>query len=352
MSFRSLILLPLASLVLLGAGCSSSVPAVLDGGVFRTRNDASVWEQLKVLDLNTRVASAEKMGTVSIGIDPQDQDAVYVGTQENGLMYSMDGGVSWRIMKGMSQGKVNAVLVDAKDKCTVYVARLNQVFKTVNCGRDWLEMYSQPAGNTTPVITSLVGDWFNTLVLFAGTNEGDVLRSDDGGAHWRAINRVEGTRINGIVIDPRDSRILYVATNGAGIQKTIDGGTTWITISKEFQEFSYARTVKMLVLDPNTANRVYAVSKYGILKSEDGGAIWKALTLPSAPQSVDITAFTVNPKNPNVIVYATKSVLVYSADAGVTWASKKLPTKRGVAWLQFDKAVTQSLYLGSMPAAK
>lgn len=349
-SFRWLA--PLATLLLLGAGCfGPSTPAAgPDGGVFRSRDSGVTWSQLKVLNLGGKLGSIADLGTVTMAIDPEDQNAIYVGTILNGLLYSLDGGDSWTQAKGLASGQINAIAVNPKDKCSVYAARANQIYLTTDCSRDWNQVYFDP--RTDKSFTALAVDWFNPQIVYIGTNDGDILRSDDGAATWKAINRVDGIRITRIAIDPHDSRIIYVSTDGAGIQKSTDGGQTWDMIKQQFDAFDTARRVHMVVLDPSTPNVVYNVSKYGLLRSSDGGATWNALKLPTPPTSVDLKDMVVNPLNPQELVYATDSSIVFSLDGGATWSPKKLPTARGVAALLFDRATPQGLFIAATPPKK
>lgn len=353
MNRRSFLAAPLLALSLMGAGCfgfGGSTAVVGDGGVFRTRDEAMKWEQLKVLNLDTQLGSTIELGTVSVGLDPQDPNTMYVGTNENGLMYTTNNAQSWYLSNGLTKGKINGIVVDAKDKCTVYAIRANQIVKTTTCGREWAESWSHPKSDT--VITAIAGDWYSPKTLYVGTSDGDILRSDDGAVTWRPMHRVDNNRINDLKIDPKDSRVIYVATNGAGILKSVDGGATWIEIRKQFQEFQYARTPKFVVLDPSTKDRIYHISKYGLLVSDDAAATWRAVTLPTAPQETEITSFIVNPKDPKTLVYSTKSALVMSKDGGTTWSSKKLPTTRGVAWMVYSREEKPALILGAAPVKK
>lgn len=354
LSFRSFrLLLPFSALLLLGAGCfGGGTPAgtQLDGGIYRTRNLGVEWKQLRVLNLGTKLASIADVGITSLASDPQDPNALYAGTVENGLLMSLDAGESWMLSKGLSVGRVNAVVVDTKDKCVVFAAKANQIHKTSNCSRDWSQVYFD--GRTEVSFTALAMDWFNPQVVYAGSSDGDVFRSDDGGTTWRRSYRIDGTRITGIVVDPRDSRLVYAATDGEGIARTVDSGVTWEKLTKPFENFENARRVKRIVLDPQRKDVVYTVSRYGILQSVDAGANWQPLALPTPPGSVDIKALAVHTKNANVLVYATDASIVWSQDAGKTWSPKVLPTKRGVSALLFDHAQETGLFLGVSPAKK
>ena len=247
----------------------------------------------------------------------------------------------------MTIGRIAAIAVSSKDKCTVFAARSNQIFKTENCSRDWNQVYFDP--RTDKRFTSLVVDWYNPRIVFAGTSDGDIVRSEDGGTSWRVVHRVDGVAINTLAMDPRDSRTLYAATNGSGIGKTSDGGQTWTMIRQPFQDFDFARRPVAVVVDPSLANTVYNVSKYGLLRSDDGGVTWTALKLPTPPGTIDIRAFAIHPKDSRQLVYATDASVVWSVDGGQTWTPKKLPTTRGVSFLLYDKAADPTLFFGAAP---
>lgn len=339
---------PFLALVLLGQGCLGGAPAAgPDGGVYRTRDSGLTWAQMKLLNLDTKIGSIANVASVTAAVDPQDPSTIYLGTNENGLLYSSNDGESWSQMKdkGLSAGKVQAVAVDPANKCVVYAAIGYRLFKTQNCLRDWNLVYSD--SRTNIAITSLIIDWHNSNIVYFGTSAGDVFRSDNAATSWRAVQRVEENKINAIAMDPRDSRVIYVATEGSGIQKSSDGGANWERIYDQLKDFSQARASRLVVVDPNLANRVYIVAKYGILRSDDAGATWTALTLPTPPSSVDIKTFAVRPEDSRQLVYATDNAVVFSVDGGVTWNSKKLPTKRTVSFLMYDHATPEGLFLGA-----
>lgn len=349
------IVLPLCALVLFGQGCfGGSKPATgPDGGVWKTTDRGQTWANKRALVQGSKVTTgAALLDLVTLTFDPQDNAALYAGTAQNGLVYSLDAGESWQAMKGLSSGQVNAVAVDPKNKCTVYATRANEIVKTVTCGRDWTRVFFDP--QTSKVITRLAVDWFNPTIIFAGTSEGDILKSQDGGASWLSAARVDGTRITDIDIDPRDSRLVYVGTLGNGIWKTIDGGATWTQINKQFgEDLREARRVTQVVLDPKAANTLFVVSKYGIIRSEDQGETWTALKLTSPPGTIQISALAIDPNDPKKMIYTGSTSVAFTSDAGTTWTVKKLPTTKAGSALLIDPKDGNIVYLGThAPAAK
>ncbi len=355
---RSLqVMFSLSALLFFGAGClggTTPPPAGPDGGVFRTKTDvfapkfdAVEWKQLKLLNLGTKFGSIASIGTMTAALDPQDSLTMYLGTAENGLMYTGDGGESWQSAKGLSIGRILAIAVDPQQKCTLYVSRDNQIFKTETCGRDWNQAFFD--GRLDKKFTALAVDPKNDKVVYAGTSDGDLFRSDNAGATWRATYRVEGIRIMNIVIDPRDSKIVYAASWGSGVLKSMDGGGSWTSIRKPFQDFDKARFPRAVILDPNVANRIYHVSRFGILRSDDAGATWAPMTIASPNNTLDVRAMAIHPKNPAKLVYATNTSIAFSNDGGVTWTNRKLPTSRGASFLLFDGVDKPGVFMGALP---
>lgn len=341
---------PLMVLALMGQGCfggSTQTATGPDGGIFRTKDGGENWLQLKILNTGSKQASIQNVGIASMAADPQDPKALYAGTVENGIIYTLDGGDSWQPATGLTTGRVNAIAVHPKDKCIVYAARANQIMKTDNCSRDWMQIYFDP--RTDKQFTTIVVDWFNPNAIYAGTSDGDIVKSENGGSAWRVIHRVDGIRINQLAMDPRDSRILFGATDRNGLVKTTDGGQSWTQIRQELDAFEGARRANIVVIDPSVANRIYTVSRYGILQSDDLGNTWTGLKLPTPPDTVDMKAFAVNPRNARMLVYATDKAVIWSEDGGNTWTPKKLPTSRGAAALVYDMAASNpALYLGAL----
>jgi len=337
------------ALVLFGAGCGGTATPAKgpDGGVWKTADGGQTWANKRNVVVGNKVTTAgAQFNVLDMVVDPQDNKAIYLATSANGVIYTLDGGELWQQAKIPNVTKVTAIAVDPKNKCTVYVASGNKIYKTDTCGRDWNQIFFEP--RTEVVFTRLAVDHFNPTILFAGTSDGDILRSTTTGVSWEKIQRIDGVKITSLVIDPRDSRLVYVGTAGSGIFKTTDSGVTWTQIRKQFgDDLADGRKVVQVVVDPVEANVIYNVCKYGILKSTDGGETWKALNLTSPPGTVKISSLAVDPKNNKNLVYTGVSTLQFSTDGGVSWTPKKLPTTQAGSVVMFDSLDSKVLYLGT-----
>lgn len=339
------------ALTMFGAGCGGSTAPAKgpDGGVWKSTDGGQVWANKRNLVVGTKVTTAgAQFNVLDMVMDPQDNKAIYLATAEHGIVYTLDGGDLWQQAKISGVAKVTAIAVDPKNKCTVYVASGNKIYKTETCARDWQQIFFEP--RTEVVFTRLAVDHFNPTILFAGTSDGDILRSTTTGVSWEKVQRVDGVKIVSIAIDPRDSRLIYVGTAGSGIFKTADGGTTWSQIRKQFgEEYTEGRRVTQVVLDPVEADVIYNICRYGILKSADGGETWTALNLTSPPGTVKIASLAIDPKNNKSLVYTGVSTLQFSTDGGISWTPKKLPTTQAGSVVMFDPVDSKMLYLGTTP---
>jgi photosystem II stability/assembly factor-like uncharacterized protein len=340
-----------SALILVGQGCTGSAQQAKgpDGGVYKTADRGALWAQKRVLIEGPKGVSIADDVITTLAFDPQDHKTIYAGTASRGLLMSLDGGDSWQPAGALNKGRIDAMAVDAKDKCTVFASQANKIFKTITCGRDWAQVWFDP--KTEKVFTQLAVDWFNPTIVYAGTSEGDILKSTDAGINWLISKRADAP-VTSIAIHPKDSRVIYVGTRGDGIWKTMDAGRTWQSIEKQLSEFDNARRVTQLALDPLQPETVYHVSKYGVLVSADGGTTWKAMALTSQPNTVDIRSFAVNPRNPKELQYVTGNTIMFSSDSGVTWVAKKLPSTRPANVVVTDPQDGNILYIGMGPLPK
>lgn len=342
------LLIVTAAVLLMGAGCIQiqGAPSAggADGGIWKSNDKGAHWLQKSAVASVGQPKSFGGLNVTAIVFDPSDPKAVYAGTESNGLFSSLDAGESWNHADAFGTLGVNAVAVSTEDKCVVYVATGNRVARTRDCMRTWENAYVDTRGDTR--ITGLVADFFNHGVVYAATSQGDLLRSTDGGDSWSAVKRFDN-EIKQVLMSSRDSRVLYVVTKGKGIWKTTDAGANWTDLSPQFGSFAGSLDNASLVEDMATANALMEASNYGLLRSTDGGASWKALQLLTPSGSTVVYALAVNPKQSNEIWYGTVNTLYHTTDGGSKWTTAKLPTTRTATKLVSDPADANSLYMAT-----
>ncbi len=155
-------------------------------------------------------------------------------------------------------------------------------------------------------------------LMLAGI-QGGVARSTDGGANWEAIPlRSPAPLVTCLAAAPE------IATGGCvlagtfedGIFRSTDGGATWLAVSHGLFDHS----IYALALSPRFAEEgvAYAGTGSGIYASDNGGRLWRDVTMPAGDETVLSLALA-----ESGALYAGTEAhgMLRSSDAGDTWAT-------------------------------
>lgn len=334
-----------AMFVLLGAGCGGGAAKSAESGVWQSSDAGKTWTSRNVLPTSTGVGSLANADVFSLTFDPQNNAVAYLGTRQNGLFVTLDGGATWERPQheALRSGTVIDVAVDPHDMCTYYVLKINRVAKTTTCGRTFdTEMYVETRGDV--LLSAMAIDWYNSSTLWLASTEGDIWRSDDAGATWRATARV-GDNVTSLMVSSADSRIILAGTNRNGVYRTVDGGANWLSLKKDLGDYSKANVVGDFDQTKDGGMTVMRTG-YGIFTSLDQGASWKPLTLVTGKAEVNVRALAVHPTDGNTIMYATDSTFYLTTSGGSSWATEELPTAKSAAILANDPANPGRIWLG------
>ena len=336
-----------AALLLVGQGCiqitGAGGSAGTAGGVFRSNDRGASWLPKSSIASVGTARSFSGSNVTAIAFDPSDKKAVYAGT-DGGLFFSYDGGDAWQGANALGAVNVAAVAVSPNDKCVVFVGTGNKVMRTHDCSRSWDNVYFDPRADT--LIVAVQVDHFNPAIVYAATSQGDLLKSADSGASWSPIHRFNNG-IRQILMTAADSRVMYVSTRNKGLWKTTDAGETWTDLSPGMGDYSGALDNMLVAEDAARGNSLIVASNYGLLRTIDGGATWKPITLLTPPGSTVIYSLAVSPKDSNFLVYGTINTLYRSVDGGGKWTTSRLPTARAATTLQFDPTNDSTLFMGT-----
>jgi len=347
---KVLICLVLIVLTLNLAGCTVGVKQdeqIPPAGIFKSFDAGTTWVKKNVFlgNINNTMGKGN-IDTISVKdiiFDPQDNQALYLITQGDGFFYSYDGGESWMQPKKFSKGIIQGLAIDPNNKCTIYIAFSNQIYKSIDCNRSFDPVYTDSRPNRK--VTALAVDAFNLGIIYAGTDEGEILKSFDSGLSWTTIKRIDN-KIEKILIDFNDTRIIYVATQKKGLFKTINSGDSWKNLDEGLKKFSAYREYRDLIFIPSKTDALILLTSYGILRTNDGGETWRAISLITPPLQADIRAVAVSPKNAKIIYYGTPTTFYKTVDGGQNWITNKLPNRSSSSYLVIDPKNANILYLG------
>lgn len=220
------------------------------GGVFRSRDDGHSWHPI-----NAGLKQLEVKALMAIDHE------LFAGTGDGvyRLRHSDDQWVP--VTTGLDDILVHALARSADG--TLFAGTSGKgLFRFNPRSSGWVRMQhglKDHEGMIENFIRVLLIDHDQSIV--AGTFDGGVFRSVDGGLTWRPISRaLPNDSIRGIV---SNERALVVAT-GNGIFRTVDKGKQWLPVNKGLTNLS----VQVLIGSEETG--LYAGTSSGVFRSDDG----------------------------------------------------------------------------------
>ncbi len=313
------------------------------GGIFVSANKGDLWQNKSLIaNISGSPKSFSGLDVASLVMDPSDNKTIYFGSIGNGLYYTYDSANSWQSIAGLGNTTVKALAIDPKFRCNIYIAIANKVYKTIDCGRSWSQIYIDAP---TVTVDTLAVDQYNDSVIYLTVSRGDLIKSSDQGSTWQTVYRAKG-QVKKIVIDTNDSRNLYLVTVKNGAFYSHDGGDTWSDFSESLKDQKLGSNVIDVVLVKSEPQLIFLVAADGVLRSNDSGDTWEKLGLIPPENKAAINALAVDPNDSQQIYYITNSDFYSSQDGGQTWKPTKLPTDRAGVMLLLDPQNPNLIYLG------
>ena len=250
--------------------------------------------------------------------DPRDPDIVYGGGRTNVSRYDRRTGQTTQVgpdatARGEQYGRnvrtMPLVFSPARPDVLYYTS--NVVWKSVDHAHSWTRIspdlarqtWDVPAsagkyaGTVTPgprgAITALAPSPRSDQVLWAGTDDGNIQVTWNGGATWANVTPPAirpWTRIFNIDAGHFDTRTAYAAANTMRIDdanphfwRTHDGGETWTEIDAGIAPGAEANAIRE---DPRQRGLLYAATETQVWVSFDDGDHWQSLRLDMPAISV------------------------------------------------------------------
>lgn len=296
------------------------------GGVYRRDPGSSIWVPLND-DLGR--SDADLQGVLSVAIDPNDADKLYLATG----MYLPD----W--------------------------AHLAAVFRSSDRGATWqrTDLPIRLGGNSDGRGTGerLAVDPNKGSILFLGTSQDGLYRSTDSGATWAKVSGFAPTATTLVLFDRASGSAgtatpaVYVGvatTTGPSLYRSTDGGTTWAAVS--------GGPSGLMPHQAALASDGQLYLAYGNALGPNGvtdGAVWKLATAtqgwtnvtPLAPNPNGIAfgyaGISVSASDPLHVIVSTldrwsiSDDIYRSADGGASWtglAARSTRTAPGHPWMR------------------
>jgi hypothetical protein len=160
-----------------------------------------------------------------------------------------------------------------------------------------------------PTLTAVAESPLEEGLLYAGTDDGNLQVSRDGGASWTNVtDRLPGlpgsSWISGIEPSPHTTGTVFVAVNNYRnddftnyLFRSTDFGGSWTSIVGDLPADRVLRTVRE---DLRRANVLYLGTEFGLFYSNDGGRQW--VELGSDMPTVAINDLSLHPRDNDLIL--------------------------------------------------
>jgi photosystem II stability/assembly factor-like uncharacterized protein len=253
--------------------------------------------------------------------DPKDPDLVYGSARTGVSLYNRKTSQTTSVGPDMSAKGPNGESYNRNvrtmpinwsplDSSTLYYVS-NAVWKTTNGGRDWSRISPDLARQTWDVpanagkyastvkpaplgtITALSPSPRNINVIWAGTDDGNIQVTTDGGTSWTNVTPPQikpWTRIFNIEAGHFDANTAYAAANTMRVDdmnphlwRTHDGGRTWTEINTGIAAGAVTNSIRE---DPKVKGLLYGSTDTQVWVSLDDGDHWQSLRLNMPPISV------------------------------------------------------------------
>jgi photosystem II stability/assembly factor-like uncharacterized protein len=213
-------------------------------------------------------------------------------------------------------------IVSPHDPATVYAA-LNELFVSRDQGDNWTLLGDLTTGTDR-----------RTLEVMGERPDSFTLSLDDGIPYWPTVSEVTES--------PLQEGVLYAGTDDGQVVVSRDGGNTWANVTGAVPGLPAMAWINGLEPSRHAAGRVYLVANdyrnddYGnyVWRSDDYGESWQRIDGTLPPERVART-LREDPRNPELLYLGTELGLFISFDGGARW----VPFHGGMPTMAFNDLV-------------
>src|SRR5918994_5524421 len=307
----------------------------LKGGSEMVRLYAAAATAVAVVENGRVELTLEERGARCLAVDPKDPNKVYVGTSDEGLFRSSDGGRSWERLSEVTYPRVTSVAVSPVDGALYAGTEPSSLFVSRDGRTSWQELeglknlpsaptWSFPPRPWTSHVRSIALSFEDPDLIVAGIELGGVVRSEDGGESWQDQRPGAYADCHTLVTHAGAPNTVYEAA-GNGFAESEDFGESWAAADTGLKH----RYVWGLAADRDDPTLLYVSAAAGPGQAHGGGfsdaAIYRrraeAWWEPVAGGLAEFPYALVADLETSGALYAGfgDGTILHSLDAGTSW---------------------------------
>jgi len=252
-------------------------------GIYRTLNGGDTWE-LVYQTAFYRISSFKG----GINFDFYDENTIYAGTHEDGLLKSTDKGDTWVDLNILENEKILDLKIHPTNKNILYVSTEIGLYKFTN------EISLEPIGNLPDFPRTIVINENYPNIIYASVGKFGVFKSIDGGntfessnvgLEWPLNNNKKTTYLAISKTNPDYLYVYFYYMGGKSIFYTHNGGNNWYPAT-DMDKGNLMKDITLssgghfhsgpIAIHPTNSNiAIISATKANLVKTEDGGQTWE-----------------------------------------------------------------------------
>lgn len=308
-----------------------------DGGVYKSSDGGETFFPINKISEEKNLSGESVLDIV---INPQNPKVVYVGTKENGIFRSENGGETWAESRS-DFSYVKRIALDPQDENVLYIVAESQgemaLFKTTDGGINWQRLLL-PRDDNQPMVLDVYVDRQNPQIVYATDSTNGIYKSTNGGLEWKAVYWGNFPAV-AILLDKFDDNIAYFITTGQEIYITNDGGKNFYTARTDGPIYSANASA-------TEKGVFYVLYQGGLFVSRDAGHSFQLLPTLLKPQETVANIVVTDPIDKNIIYLVAGKVIYKTEDGGETWRAIPLKVKWRVSQFEINPKNNSEIYLG------
>lgn len=251
--------------------------------------------------------------------DPADPQHAFATVFLGGLFETSDSGLTWTMNETITfTNRFYDIEVHPVTSTTWFAAAWSgySVYKSTDNGQNWPQMENSPS----PLFSIAVHPLSPTVMFVSGGGSWElgntrIFRTTNSGDSWNSVSP-EYVNALSYAFDPDIPNLIYAGTKG-GVWKSNDGGETWNPAKNGLPGLpDCACDVTSLVFHPNNSQWLYAATRGDIYVSYDGAENWQPLW-----EGIDANALLFDPNDPTRLYLGTTDEGMYvSYNDGLSWS--------------------------------